>query len=206
MTALLIVGVICLFFGIFSSAQKRQQASSWKSQNQASFVAEVEEYARWGEMLFKEYCDLVGNHYTRLETANAMMYKSNDFYFCDDGSLMPKIDAHTRSSMGTKFYDTFRRYKNKEAIEALRVKYNLPTDHAMRFEKGGGEFNVYTDLHKEYYKSLYDIMYLCIYRALRFRGLNLKGHYILETEIEEYRKIREVIKAYPWFIGEFRRY
>jgi len=182
MTLALIVIIICAVVGIIGSVGAKNKSRTYQNENRASFIAEAEEYARWGEEIFKEYCGLVGTEFAKNEIitnegANGKIY-AMEYYMDESGFEMPRIPADSRVLLGYWFCRVFSKCQDSTAVEALRVRYGFPTDRAIRFEQDAkglraDEFRLYVDMRSEFYTSIYQIMLLCIYRSLKARKYNL---------------------------------
>jgi len=60
MNVLVALAFLFVIVIISSNIRKQENLKAIKDKNNASFVAEVEEFARWGELVFREYCGIVG--------------------------------------------------------------------------------------------------------------------------------------------------
>jgi len=207
MNLLIILALIFIIIILFSSARKKENLEKYHKENNASFVAEVEEYARWSEIIFKAYCNIAGNSTALSELQNAK--PSIELYEYNDGSVMPKIIVNRRGHLGTRFREVFDNLKDPAAIEALKLHYQLPLDEQIRFDDAtrkhlriGGEMSIRDD----YYKTLYQILYLNVYLSLLGRQYNMGKSNIREDPIAEHHLIQEAIKSHPWLSGDFRRY
>ena len=52
MNLLIIIALAFVIVILFSSAKKRENLEKYHKKNNASFVAEIEEYARWSKTIF----------------------------------------------------------------------------------------------------------------------------------------------------------
>jgi len=207
MNALILLLIVIIIYIIFDNAKKRDNLETYRRQNNASFVAEVEEYAKWSETIFKVYCSIAGINTALSELENAK--PSIELYEYNDGFVMPKIIVNRRGHLGTRFKEVFDNLKDPAAIEALKLHYQLPLDEQIRFDKAtrkhfsiGGEMSIRDD----YYKTLYQILYLNVYLSLLDRQYNIGKSNIREDPITEHHLIQETIKFHPWLSGDFRRY
>lgn len=191
--------------------KKRDNLAKYDRHNNASFAVEVEEFAKWAETIFKDYSDIVGienakNEITPYWTELGREYA--DFYEDEEGLIMPKVIWNRRSHLC--LLKPFTGLKNKAAIEILIIKYELPTNEQMRFDKSAnglnGIFNVYAVMNENYYSDVSRILLLVVYRSLKQRGYNLGKSKIANDDITEYKQIMNVIRRHPWLSGEFRRY
>jgi len=204
MNALIFILLIFIAINIFSNAKKKESLDKYHKVNNASFVAEVEEYARWSETIFKAYCSIAG-----IITALSELDNKVELHKCEDGFVMPKVIVNRRGHLGSRFREVFDCFKNKAAIDALKLQYHLPDDDAMRFDTLTRKLfrtqGAYT-IHDNYYKSLYQILYLNVFLSLKSRQYNIGKSGIKESEIEEHQQIQQKIKSYPWLSGKFKRY
>ena len=207
MDLLIVLLLVLLLLAILSSARKRENLEKHHKENNASFVAEVEEYARWSEIVFKAYCNLAGTSTALSELQNAK--PAVELYEYDDGFAMPKIVVDRRGHLGTRFREVFENLKDPIAIEKLKLHYQLPLDQQIRFDDAtrkhlriGGEISV----REDYYKSLYQIVYLNVYLTLLARKYNIGKNGIKASEIDEYQQIQKTLIHHPWLEGKFKRY
>ena len=216
MNILIILGLVLVVIFLVDWGKKKLSLEKYHKDNSASFVAEVEEYARWAEVIFKAYCTIAGAK-VALEELNARRKVGIDtccnekieLHKNNDGSFMPKIIVNRRGHLGSRFREVFDCFKNKAAIDKLKLHFQLPTDDALRFDTATRKLfrtqGAYT-IHDNYYKSLYQILYLNVYLSLLGRQYNIGKSNIREDPVAEYHLIQETIKSYPWLSGDFRRY
>jgi len=123
--------------------------------------------------------------------------------------VMPTVIIKRRSCLGRTFRETFGKCQDIDAIEVLRVRYALPHTDDLQLDMttrkkfrywGGGS------IKDDYYKSLYQIIYLNVYIALQARQYNIGQSGIKEDEITEHQLIQKAIIPYPWLSGSFYRY
>jgi len=204
MTALLLLLLLFVVVLILSNAKKAESLEIYHKNNNASFVAEVEEFAKWGERIFKEYCEIVG-----VSNALQEIKTELEFYNNDSGFMMPKINVKRRSCLGRNFREAFDNFENDYAIHLLRERYSLPSsasislDPAMRKSLCVWGANSICD---PYYTSLFQIIYLNVYLSLCARQFNIGKSGITISEIEEHQQIKKVIEPYKWLSGKFKRY
>jgi len=204
MNAIILIIFIFLITLISSSAIKRKNLEIYHQKNNASFVAEVEEFAKWAELVFREYCGIVGANFALSE-----LKPNTEFYYSNAGLVMPKLTIKRRNCLGRTFRETFGKCQDLDAIEVLRVRYSLPhTDDLQldiatrkKFRTWGGG-----SIKSDYYKSLYHIIYLNVYLALQSRQFNIGQSGIKEDEIVEHQLIQKALIPYPWLSGDFYRY
>ena len=204
MNALILIIFLFLIILISSSARKIKNLDIYHQKNNASFVAEVEEFARWGELVFREYCNIVGIDHVLLELS-----PNAEFYYSNTGLIMPKVIVKRRNCLGRTFRETFGKCQDRDAIEVLRLRYALPPTDDLQLDIttrkkfrtwGGGS------IKSDYYKSLYQIIYLNVFMSLQARQFNIGQSGIKEDEIIEHQLIQKVIIPYPWLSGSFHRY
>lgn len=204
MNALIMVILLFLAILISSSAIKRKNLEIYHQKNNASFVAEVEEFARWAELVFREYYGIVGTDSALLELGS-----DTEFYYSNKGLVMPKIIIKRRNCLGRTFRETFDKCQDLDAIEVLRIRYSLPpTDDLQLDIATRKKFRYWSgrSIKADYYKSLYQIIYLNVYLALQSRQFNIGQSGIKEDEITEHQLIQKAIIPYPWLSGSFYRY
>jgi|GEM_PF-7082885 len=122
---------------------------------------------------------------------------------------MPKIVIKRRGCLGRSFREVFKKCRDSDAIELLRLRYSLPPASDLqlcvpirkKYRIWGG-----ASIKDDYYTSLYQIIYLNVYQALQARRYNIGKDGIEEDQIAEYQLIQQVIVPYPWLSGSFKRY
>ena len=185
MNALIVIILVIIIVLIFDSAKKKASLEKYQKDNNASFVAEVEEFARWGELVFREYCDIVST-----TAALSELKSSIKLYKCNNEFIMPKIIVKRRSCLGLEFRNVFENFKNTEALEILRAKHSLPTSDALQFDNSirkSYRLCGANTINNPYYKSLYQILYLNVYLSLQRRQYKIGKNGIKEDEIIEHQ-------------------
>ena len=84
MNLLLILAIIIIVIFIFDRARIKANLEKYHKENNASFSAEVEEYAKWAEMIFADYCRIVGVENVLEESKNNCIYplqRDVEFYY-----------------------------------------------------------------------------------------------------------------------------
>ena len=207
MSFLIILMLVFVIIILFSHAKKKENLNKYHKENNASFAAEVEEYARWSETIFKAYCSIAGTSTALSELQDSK--PAIELYKYNNGFIMPKIIVNKRGHLGTRFREVFDNFKNADAIETLKLHYQLPLDKKIRFDEAtrklfriGGEMSIRND----YYKTLYQILHLNVYLSLLARQYNLGKSNLREDPITEYQLIQKTIQSYPWLSGDFKRY
>jgi len=207
MNILIILALVFVIIILCSSARKKENLEKYHKENNASFVAEVEEYARWSEIIFKAYCSIAGTNTALSELQNAK--PSIELYEYNDGFVMPKIIVNHRGHLGTRFREVFDSLKGPAAIEVLKLHYQLPLDEQIRFDNAtrkhfriGSEMSI----RDNYYKTLYQILYLNVYLSLLARQYNIGKSNIHEDPITEHMQIQKALTHHPWLSGDFKRY
>ena len=172
--------------------------------NNASFAIEVEVFATVCEIVFKDWCEIAGIEKVQKDLSyypcKPWDYRSVEYHMYEDDSIMPKARWNRRSTEDV--LSPFRGLRDKQIIETLRIKYALPSDHDMRFNKKvnglNGEFNVYAAYNKEYYTSAANLVYLKSYRTLKDMGYNLgKSHIPIDDASEQRMPHAPVPPALP---------
>ena|GEM_PF-5004722 len=97
--------------------------------NNASFIAEVEEFAKWAELVFMEYCGIAG-----FAPALFQFNKNIRFYDCGDGFSMPKIIIKRRSCLERTFRERFENCKDLDVIEILKLRYYMPSTEDLQLD------------------------------------------------------------------------
>jgi|GEM_PF-1430361 len=211
MTIELIIIAVIIALIIASNIKARENLNKFKNENNASFAVEVEEFATWAETIFKDYSDEVGIENAKGELTPYYTQYGKEFakfYEDENGFVMPKVIWDRRSHLC--LLKPFTGLRDPTAIENLRVKYGLPADEEMRFDKSvngaSGMFSVYNGTSKIYYSDVSKILLLVVYRSLKQKGCNLGKNHITLDDATEYKLILDILKRRPWLSGEFRRF
>lgn len=190
---------------IFDKARQKENLEKYHKENNASFVAEVEEYAKWAEAMFREYCEIVGTKNAIEESKNNNAYplaKEIDFIDCRNGFLMPKITVNRRNDLSRKFREIFDKYQNVAAIEKIAKRHKLPANSTLPINCIGN-----SNIRGPCSISLYQIIFLKVYISIKQNGYNLGKAEIEESEVEEFQKIQNnILPRYPWLKGKFSRH
>jgi len=97
MNILIILLLLLAIVLILSSAKKKENLEIYHKENNASFIAEVKEFAKWGELIFRKYCDIVGNDSTLSELKNAELYDKCQRF------VMLKVNIKRRNYLALNF-------------------------------------------------------------------------------------------------------
>jgi hypothetical protein len=159
MTALLITALLCLAFGISSSLLKKKEAKEFRTRTRGSRVAEIEEWDRWSEALLYEYNRLTGFN---------ISYPIIQFRSDNPGR------AYYIAFSGLYELATANRWKDLNAIETLRLKYNLPSDDEL-YALDEWMYNKKILSRPPRYTNLADVISKCVHRAVNGRGYKYGG-------------------------------
>ena len=157
MTLFLIAIVITIVICIMSYANKTTNANNYKFSNQGSRHTELFYWEFWSEKLLREYNELTGYNYTmpeiKIEDVGIDGYGISSAYYDAFGN--PSVSLYALLN-GEKKKD----FSNKEALETLRKRYNLPSNEELTIMDEGLYYTGRTK-PKEYYKSLFDVIKQC---------------------------------------------
>ncbi|MDR0384435.1 MAG: hypothetical protein LBH47_03890 [Christensenellaceae bacterium] len=148
MTAFLIIIIICLITGAFISSTKAIKKAGFNLTAKGSRLVELEEFDKWARVLVPEYKEIANcNHPFDLDEARNRM------------------NIHKRYSDHGVYFIALSGWNNREALDLLITRYNLPTNQ---------ELNLYYNQFSGYenYASLAHVLAACAKRSIKQRGYN----------------------------------
>ena len=163
MNAFIIFLLAWLGIGSYDKLSKKAEAKRYRIENRGSRDVELEEWTRWSKTLFESYKQLTGLNIP-----------------------YPKI-RFTKGNIGHAFRNAFNgtanypreidRWSDRNALEVLRVRHNLPTDDEIYTIK---EWQQKTKIvHRPtLYTNLAYIIAQCVFRAVHERGYKYGGTYV----------------------------
>ena len=113
MTTFLVAMAVCLAVGIVDLISKKTRARVYRTLNRGSRVVEMEEWNKWSKQLLEEYNELTGLNIPYPEIKIIENNYSGAYYYAFSGPYAPSLE---------------NKWKDADAIEALRVRHNLPSD------------------------------------------------------------------------------
>ena len=181
MTALLIIGTICIVVGTTDLIKVKAEARTYRAANRGSRIVEKEEWDKWSAALLKEYNELTGL---------SLPYPQIQF---------------TSSNFDRAYYNAFSEpytltkansWKDAGAIEKLRTRHNLPSDEEI-YTAQEWMYKKQIVNRPTFYSSLAYIIIQCVCRAVHERGYKYGGK---DYESHETAGLnwKEVESKYVW--------
>jgi len=160
MNAFIIFLLAWLGIGTYDKLNKKAEAQKYRKENRGSRDVELEEWNRWSRILFDGYKQLTG--------------MSIDYPTIRFGTGSISYAFQTAFNGRSNFPREMDLWSDKNALEALRVQHNLPTDDEIYTIQ---EWHRNTKiLHRPtHYTDLAYIMAQCVYRAVHERGYKYGG-------------------------------
>jgi len=158
MTALFIIGTLCLIVGTTNLIKVKARARAYRAVNRGSRVVEIEEWDKWSRLLLKEYNQLTGYELPYPE----IKFTSGSF------------DRAYYIAFSEPYEFESNKWKDSNALEILRTRHNLPTDEEI--------YTLQEWMYKKkiikrptFYTCLAYVINQCVYRAVHERGYKYGG-------------------------------
>ena len=159
MTTFLVAMAVCLAVGIVDLISKKTKAQTYKTSNRGSRAVELEEWNKWSALLLEEYNELTGLNIPYPEIKLTSDNFCGAYYYAFGGPYAPSLE---------------NKWKDAAAIEALRVRHNLPSDDELYINEEW-MYSRKIVCRPTHYTSLGYVILKCVHRSVHERGYMYGG-------------------------------
>lgn len=159
-------------------------------------------------------CSIEGAYYNALSSSTNLLFDRKDLPRMEFDHDKFKADGFTQSDIETgrvtiKDLSRYAKnkidiptfpFKDKNALEILRERHNLPTDAEFAI-KDNWLLGQNTTATTNHYDSLFDIIEQCVYRSVHELGYKYGGYDPIGTELAMIRE-KKIEEKYPYLTND----